>query len=191
MTFTQIGPNRSANGRDGASPDPDSTNIHDMLRLIRNEIVSGAPRSEPTGQPKRDFELSFDLLSKTADVIDLLQERCRTLEAEKDRMADSRSEIEAAEATVRQWQDMSTSLKGKLDECARQLADTRVRAEDAEKRADGFAKRLDAAEQRATVAEELARGFHDRIVASFGNAARLQEVLMEISAREAAAATLG
>ena len=191
MTFTQTGQNRPAIGRELATTEEDSPNIHSMLRLIRNEIASGTPRSEAVGQAKRDFEFSFDLLTKTAEVIDLLQERCRNLEADnKDILNESRADIEAAHATAKQWQEMSASLKSKLDECARQLADVKARAENAEKRAEGITKRLETTEQRANLAEELAKSFHDKIVASFGNASRLQEVLMQISAKEAAAAAL-
>lgn len=190
MTFTQTGPARPTTGRDLSAED-DTPNIHSMLRLIRNEIASGAPRSEAVGQAKRDFEFSFDLLTKTAEVIDLLQDRCRNLESDnKEIISESRADIEAAHATAKQWQEMSSSLKSKLDECARQLADTKLRAENSEKRAEGLAKRLETTEQRAALSEELAKSFHDKIVATFGNASRLQEVLMQISAKEAAAASL-
>jgi DNA repair ATPase RecN len=191
MTFTQTGPTRTQAGRDFTPTEEESPNIHSMLRLIRNEIASGAPRSEAVGQAKRDFEFSFDLLTKTAEVIDLLQERCRNLEADnKDIINESRADIEAAHANAKQWQEMSSSLKSKLDECARQLTEAKTRAEAAEKRGDALAKRLETSEQRATVAEELARSYHDKIVASVGNASRLQEVLMQISAKEAAASAI-
>ena len=183
MTFTQSGQKRSTAVKDQLEAD-DSPSIQNMLRLITSEISAGQGRDEQSSQSKRDFELSFGLLTRASEVIDLLQERCRQLEVDKkDIIDESRADMEAAHAAARQWQDLTASLKGKLDETTKQLGDMKSRAESAEKRLDGLAKRAESAEKRALLNEELAKNYHDKILASFGSASQLQEALMQIGSK--------
>ena len=137
MTFTQTGQKRSAAGKEPAIDVDDSPNIQNMLRLITSEITAGQSRDDQGSQTKRDFELSFGLLTRASEVIDLLQDRCRQLEVDKkDIIEESRADMEAAHAAARQWQDLTASLKTKLDEANKQLNEMKARAENAEKRLD-------------------------------------------------------
>ena len=184
MTFTQTGQKRSAAGKDQSVEADDSPNIQNMLRLITSEITAGQGRDDQASQTKRDFELSFVLLTRASEVIDLLQERCRQLEVDKKEIIDeSRADMEAAHAAARQWQDLTASLKSKLDEVTKQLGESKTRAENAEKRVEGLTKRIEASEKRALLNEELAKNYHDKILASFGSASQLQEALMQIGSK--------
>ncbi len=184
MTFTQTGQKRSAAGKEPAIDVDDSPNIQNMLRLITSEITAGQNRDDVNSQTKRDFELSFGLLTRASEVIDLLQDRCRQLEVDKkDIIEESRADMEAAHAAARQWQDLTASLKTKLDEATKQLNEMKARAENAEKRLDALNKRAEAADKRALLNEELAKNYHDKILASFGSTSRLQEALMQIGSK--------
>lgn len=183
MTFTQTGQKRST-GKEPALESDDSPNIQNMLRLITSEITAGQGRDDQASQTKRDFELSFGLLTRASEVIDLLQERCRQLEIDKkDIIDESRADMEAAHAAARQWQDLTGSLKAKLDETTKQFGEAKTRAENAEKRIEALTKRLEGAEKRALLNEELAKNYHDRILASFGSTSQLQEALMQIGSK--------
>ena len=181
MVFTPTRPPRSDADRDPAQAYRDVPNIHNMLRVIKNEIAEDMPGAPTQSDDPRDFDVSFDMLAKIADCIALLQQRCRLLETDKQELiAASRADLDTANETARQWQEMSTALKSKLDECARQLADAKLRVENADRRSDALVKHLQATEQRATAAEELARNYHDRILSHFGSASRLQDLLRDM-----------
>lgn len=183
MTFTQTGQKR-AGAKDQPIDTDDTPNIQNMLRLITSEITAGQNRDDPNSQTKRDFELSFGLLTRASEVIDLLQERCRQLEVDKkDIIEESRADMEAAHAAARQWQDLTASLKTKLDETSKNFAEMKTRAEAAEKRSEALTKRVEASDKRAVLNEELAKNYHDKILASFGSASRLQEALMQIGSK--------
>ena len=184
MTLTQAGLKRSAIDKDPIADVDDAPSIQSMLRLITNEIRNGQTREEQATQTKRDFEQSFGLLTRASEVIDLLQERCRQLELDKKEIIEeSRADMEAAHAAARQWQDLTASLKAKLEDATKNLGEARTRADTAEKRVDALTKHIEVAEKRALLNEELAKNYHDKILASFGNTSQLQEALMQIGAK--------
>ncbi len=150
-------------------------------------------------QNDTEYTSAFRLVQKASEAIDVLQERCRRLEADiRDTNDRSKSEAESSERVIKDWERLANALKAQLSktetnltEAQQTLKSLEERAAAAEARVQQNEQRLQAsdiraqdAEARASAAEqlasqesELALSFQHTIMEAFGTGSRLSSAL--------------
>ena len=150
-------------------------------------------------QGDAEYTSAFRLVHKASEAIDVLQERCRRLEAEiRDTNERSRSEAESSERVIKDWERLANALKAQLSKTEANLADAQqslktleeraaaaeIRIQENEQRLQASDLRAQEAEARAMAAEqlasqesELALSFQHTIMEAFGTDSRLSSAL--------------
>lgn len=144
----------------------------DLGQLARR--ISAVPQASvvaslPLPPLRVPSDTALDLLGEVAAALTTLMGRCKTLEsalaAAKD---EARAEIETARDVAREWQEVASTLKAKVDDADRTLAAMRSRAEAAERELAETQATADRSQQAAAEAECLSSLFQEKVIASFG-----------------------
>ena len=183
-------------------PTVDNTGIDALVRgfLQQKQTVSGMEAVDsidsPTAQsaPRRDFDMTTELLDRASQAFDLLINRCQTLEHDLED-ANERSQAHAAQQNevITQLKQIASKLKEQLEVSEQAMMSLRTRCNAVEARAvraEEKAKALEAASiqaaEHAALAESLSTRLHDKVVSAFGIGSRAHPVLEAVATRTVA-----
>lgn len=160
----------------------------DFRQLARriSAVPPAAPAlASPPVQPLRvPSDTALDLLSEVAAALTTLMSRCRALEeAIATTKAEARAEVESAQDVAREWQEVTATLKARVDDADRTLAAMRARAEAAERELAQTRAAADRSQQAAAEAECLSSLFQEKVIASFGVGSAGHSILETVRGR--------
>ena len=182
-------------------PMVDNSGIDALVRefLQQKPTVSGMEAVDsddtPTAQsaPRRDFDMTTELLDRASQAFDLLINRCQTLEHDLED-ANERAQAHATEQNevIVQLKQIASKLKEQLEVSEQAMMSLRNRCNAVEARAvkaEEKAKALEAASiqaaEHAALAESLSTRLHDKVVSAFGIGSRAHPVLEAVATQTA------
>ena len=137
----------------------------------------GNPRDQ-TEEAETDNDVAFALVTRAANTIDVLQNRCNQLETNTAELRDRlKTETETAERVIKDWERLATAMKAQLQDCETRIAGLQERLEAAEARAEAGETRALAAEQQANVEEEISSTLREKILSAFGSGSHTQAAI--------------
>lgn len=144
---------------------------------LRDRNYRATSREEPE-EPETDNDVAFTLVTRAANTIDILQNRCNQLETDAAELRNRlKTETETAERVIKDWERLATAMKTQLQECETRIAGLQERLEAAEARAEAGESRARDAERQASLEEEISSSLREKILLAFGSGSQTQAAI--------------